>query len=118
MNQIQEKEVNKRKIIISIIISVLTILFGVTLFVISGVLNIEIGLRILFIVVGLIVIFIGIGVSIGLDINTGTYECLKCNTKFVPTIKSYIMGIHTIKKRKLKCPHCGEVSYCVKRLTH
>lgn len=118
MNQIQEKEVNKRKIVISIIISILTILVGVALFVMSGILNIEIELRILFIVLGLIVTLTGIGISVRFGINIGTYECLKCNTRFVPTIKAYIMGIHTIKKRKLKCPNCGEISYCVKRLTH
>ena len=45
-------------------------------------------------------------------------ECPKCGERFVPTTAAYIAGPHTITKRKLKCPHCGAVSYCRKRLTH
>jgi len=111
-------EESKRKIILSVIICALTILSGVTMFVLSGALEIELWLRILLLLIGTIVVIGGIGVVIALDVTTGTYECPKCNTRFVPTTSAYISGLHTFTKRKLKCLNCGEISYCKKRLTH
>ena len=118
MNLMKEKEESKRKIILSVIVCALTILSGVTMFVLSGALEIELWLRILLLLIGTIVVIGGIGVVIALDVTTGTYECPKCNTRFVPTTSAYIAGLHTFTKRKLKCPNCGEISYCKKRLTH
>ena len=111
-------EESKRKIILSVIVCALTILSGVTMFVLSGALEIELWLRILLLLIGTIVVIGGIGVVVALDVTTGTYECPKCNTRFVPTTSAYIAGLHTFTKRKLKCPNCGEISYCKKRLTH
>lgn len=118
MKLIKEKEESKKKIILSVIVCSLTILSGVTLLVLSGVLAMETWLRILLIAIGLIVVIGGIGVAIALDVTAGTFECPKCNTRFVPTTAAYIAGPHTITKRKLTCPNCGETSYCKKRLTH
>lgn len=118
INLMQEKEESKKKIIISVIVCALTILSGVTMFVLSGALEIEIWLRILLLLIGSIVVIGGIGVTVALDVTAGTYECQKCNTRFVPTTSAYIAGPHTITKRKLKCPNCGEISYCKKKLTH
>ena len=47
----------------------------------------------------------------------GAFECPHCNNRFVPTTKEYVFSVHTISKRKLKCPKCGEYSYCRKVLT-
>lgn len=118
MNLIKEREESKKKVIFSVIICSLTILSGVTLFVLSGALDMETWLRILLITIGSIVVIGGIGVAIALDVTAGTFECPKCSTRFVPTTAAYIAGPHTITKRKLKCPNCGETSYCKKRLTH
>lgn len=118
MNLIQEREENKKKIILSVMVSILTILSGTTLFVLSGALEMETWLRILLIVIGSIVVVGGIGIAVVLDVTAGTFECPKCGTRFVPTTAAYIAGPHTITKRKLKCPHCETVSYCRKRLTH
>ena len=35
----------------------------------------------------------------------------------IPDMKSYIMGAHTLTKRKLTCPKCGAHRYCKKVLT-
>lgn len=37
--------------------------------------------------------------------------------KPVPDMKSYVMGPHTITKRKLTCPKCGCTKYCKHVLT-
>ena len=118
MNLMMEREERKKKIILSTIVCFLTILSGVTMFVLSGSLEMETWLRILLILIGSTIIFGGIGVAIALDITAGTYECLNCRTRFVPATAAYIAGPHTITKRKLKCPNCGKISYCKKRLTH
>ena len=118
MNLIREKEENKKKIVLSVIVCFLTILSGVTLIVLSGTLEMETWLRILLVAIALIVIAGGIGVAVALDITAGTYECPNCQTRFVPTTAAYIAGPHTITRRQLKCPNCGKSSYCKKRLTH
>lgn len=67
--------------------------------------------------IGFVVLVGGIAIACVLDIKAGAYECPECNNRFVPNMKSYIMGPHTITKRKLVCPHCGAHKYCKKVLT-
>lgn len=45
-------------------------------------------------------------------VNTEIYTCPKCKTKFVPTLSAFLLALHTTKKRRLKCPHCGQKSWC------
>ena len=118
MNLMMERAESRKKIILSAVVCFLTLLSGVTMFVLSGAIEMGTGLRILLILTGLTVVFGGIGVAAALDITAGTYECPNCRTRFVPTVAAYIAGPHTITKRKLKCPNCGKISYCKKRLTH
>ena len=51
MNLMNEKEESKRKIILSVILCALTILSSVTMFVLSGALEIELWLRILLLLI-------------------------------------------------------------------
>lgn len=118
MSLMAERAESKKKIILSVVVCFLTLLSGVTMFVLSGALEMETWLRILLMLIGLTVVFGGIGVAVALDITAGTYECPRCGARFVPAAAAYIAGPHTITKRKLKCPDCGEISYCRKRLTH
>lgn len=69
------------------------------------------------IVIGLIVLLGGIIIACVIDNEAGAFECPDCKTRFVPDMKAYIMGPHTITKRKLVCPHCGGHKYCKKVLT-
>ena len=69
------------------------------------------------IVIGLFVIVIGIAIACILDRDAGAFECPECKSRFVPEMGAYIMGPHTITKRKLVCPHCGAHKYCKKVLT-
>lgn len=52
-----------------------------------------------------------------LDRDAGAYECPECKTRFVPEMGAYVMGAHTLTRRKLVCPHCGAHRYCKKVLT-
>lgn len=118
MNIMREKEESIRKIIISIVTAAISMLASFTLFIIADVLEIDTWLRVLLIVIGLIVLFGGIIVAGIEDMYTGTFECKHCKTRFVPSTKQYILGSHTLTKRKLTCPECGKRSYCKHRLTH
>ena len=46
------------------------------------------------------------------DIKRNCWECPKCGELFTPTFGQYILGVHTIHKRMLKCPSCGNTSMC------
>lgn len=118
MELIREKQESKQKIILSVIVCILTILSGVTLIMIAGTLEMKTWIRIVLIMIAVIVMFGGISVAVVLDLGAGTFECTKCGKRFVPSTVAYIAGAHTITRRQLKCPYCGKVSYCRKRLTH
>jgi len=118
MNIMREKEESIRKIIISAVVCAVTLLAGITLIIVAGTLEMETWLRIVLSAIGAFVIIGGIAVAIIEDIGAGTYECRHCGTRFVPSAKSYIIGAHTLTKRKLTCPKCGKRSYCKRRLTH
>ncbi|MDE5946465.1 MAG: helix-turn-helix domain-containing protein [Oscillospiraceae bacterium] len=117
MNLIKEKQENKRKLIIAIIIA----LMGVSMLVVSiMIVNYETGLsdfsKIFLIIFGVIMTILGIVISVIIDRETGVFECPECHNCFTPDIKSYIMGAHTPTKRKLKCPECGATKYCKHKL--
>lgn len=118
MDLIKEKEESKKKIILAVIVCFITLLASITLIVLSGLLQMEIWMRILLIAIGFIVMLGGIGVAAALEMSSGTFECRYCKARFVPTAGAYIAGAHTITTRHLKCPQCGKKSWCKRKLTH
>ena len=114
---VKEAQENKKKMILSAMVSILVIVASTPLFVLSGAIEMDTWLRITLIIIGLVVIAIGIAIACVLDRDAGAFECPECNTRFVPDMKDYVMGPHTITKRKLVCPHCGAHRYCKKVLT-
>ena len=117
VNLVREAQESKKKIILSAIVAGLTIIAALPLFMISGMLEMENWLRVTIIIIGGVVFFGGIAVACVLDRDAGAFECPECNNRFVPDMKAYVMGPHTITKRKLVCPHCGAHKYCKKVLT-
>ena len=117
VNLVREAQESKKKIILSAIVVGLTIIAALPLFMISGMLEMENWLRVTIIIIGGVVFFGGIAVACVLDRDAGAFECPECNNRFVPDMKAYVMGPHTITKRKLVCPHCGAHKYCKKVLT-
>lgn len=118
MHLVQEKEESKKKIVLAAVVSVMALLSAIALCVLVQMLEMETWLRIVLIGIAVIEIVSGIAVACALDLSAGTYECRKCGARFVPTAGACVKGPHTITTRQLKCPHCGKVSYCKKRLTH
>ncbi|MCI7068048.1 MAG: helix-turn-helix transcriptional regulator [Butyrivibrio crossotus] len=117
VNLVKEAQENKKKIILSVMVGILTILAAVPLFMVAGMFDIRTGVRITFIVIGIVVMIIGIAVACIMDREAGAFECPECHERFIPDMKSYIMAAHTLTKRKLICPKCGAHRYCKKVLT-
>lgn len=117
MNLVRETQENRKKIILSAMVAMLAIIAGTPLFVISGAIQMEEWVRVILIITGIVVIAMGIVIACILDRDAGAFECPECKTRFVPGMSEYIMGAHTITKRKLICPECGAHKYCKKVLT-
>ncbi len=104
-----------------IILSIVGVVLSIALLVISTILAeekiINTATAIAFIAVSVILVLIAIFYAAKVDYETGVYECRKCGHTFKPTFKAYILGMHTLTTRHLKCPKCEEKSWCTRKIT-
>lgn len=63
---------------LSVVVAFLTILSGAALILLSGMLKMEMWLRVLLVAIALIVVSGGAAVATALDLSAGTFECRKC----------------------------------------
>ncbi|MBP3703622.1 MAG: helix-turn-helix transcriptional regulator [Lachnospiraceae bacterium] len=117
VNLVKEAQESKKKIVMSALVAGLVIIAAVPLFVMAGAFDMEVWLRIILMGIGIVIMIIGIAIACILDREAGAFECPECKERFVPDMKSYVMGPHTFKKRKLTCPNCGSTKYCKHVLT-
>jgi transcriptional regulator with XRE-family HTH domain len=117
VNLVKEAQESKKKIILSAMVAVLTIAGGLPFFIIAELIEMETWQSIILIVIGFILIVWGIIIACILDKEAGAFECPACHDRFVPDMKDYIMAPHTITKRRLRCPKCGETHWCKHVLT-
>lgn len=113
----REKKMNRINIIGEIIIGVVLIILGLIAILIISFVPMSVLLRILLIILTLICECVGTVGLVILDANVGYYECKACHERFVPTMKQYVFGLHTMTKRKLLCPKCGKKTWCSKRIS-
>lgn len=116
MNLIKENEENKKRMALSIICGVITIIAVCSLVVIASYIAIPTIARIALIVFAIITAVAGIGAAAMLEVKAGYYECPHCKALFVPTMGEYVKGYHTLTKRKLKCHECGKTGMCKHRI--
>jgi len=117
VNLVKEAQESKKKIVLSALVACLVILAAVPLFVMAGAFDMEAWLRMILMGIGMVIVIIGITVACVLDREAGAFECPACKERFIPDMKSYVMGPHTFTKRKLTCPKCGCTKYCKHVLT-
>lgn len=117
VNLVKEAQESRKKILLSAMVAGLAVVASVPLFVVAGEFDMEVRQRLLLMGIGFAVVVTGILIACILDREAGAFECPECGERFVPELRDYIMGPHTITKRKLKCPKCGTVSYCRHVLT-
>ena len=117
VNLVKEAQESNKKIAMSALVATLVIIAAVPLFVIAGAFKMQVWTRALIIGIGIVILVLGIAIACILDRDAGAFECPECKERFVPDMKAYVMGPHTITKRKLTCPKCGCTKYCKKVLT-
>ncbi len=117
VNLVKEAQESKKKIVMSALVATLVIIAAVPLFVIAGAFEMQVWTRALIIGIGIVILVLRIAIACILDRDAGAFECPECKERFVPDMKAYVMGPHTITKRKLTCPKCGCTKYCKKVLT-
>ena len=113
----EERAKTKFQTIIAVIVVIATLIAGIALIMISGLVELKTLYRVLLIVVGFVVMVMGIGVAIALELTCGAFECRKCGHRFVPSIGAYLMGAHSATTRHLKCPKCGKWSWAKRRMS-
>lgn len=116
MNLIKENEENRKRITLSIITGIITIIAICALIVIASFIDLPTIVRIILIVFSIVVAVAGIAVAVMLDIKAGYFECPHCKELFVPNMDEYIKGYHTFTKRRLTCPKCGKTGMCKHRI--
>ena len=98
----------KTKVIVTAVSTTITVLSVLALILIVGFVEMPVGVRILQVVLAMVILFADLAVTLLIAVSTEIYECAACGKKFVPTLSAYLWGLHTMKRRKLKCPHCGK----------
>lgn len=116
MDLVRENEENKKKMALSVICGIITIIAVCSLVVIASYIAMPTAARIALILLAAAVGAAGIGAAAMLEIRAGWYECPHCGALFVPTMGDYVKGYHTLTKRRLTCPDCGITCMCRHRV--
>lgn len=116
MNLIKENAENKKRMALSVICGVITIIAVCSLIIIAAYIDMPTIVRIAVILFAIMTAVCGIGAAAQLEVKAGYYECPNCKALFVPTIREYVKGYHTFTKRKLTCPECGKRAMCKHRI--
>lgn len=116
LNLMKENEENRKRMALSIITGIITIIAVCALIVIAAALDLPAIVRIILIVFSVAVAVAGIAASVMLDIKAGYFECPYCKELFVPSMNEYIKSYHTFTKRRLTCPKCGKKGMCKHRI--
>lgn len=117
MDILKEKKEAKRKIAIEILVCFAMFVAVISMICIAAYVPMPTWVSILLIALSLLILIVSIVAMIMLEISYGVYECPHCHEQFVPTTKEFVMSMHTITKRHLKCPNCGERHWCKRHLT-
>lgn len=117
VNLVREAQESKKKIILSFVIVFFAIIAALPLFAVVEYVELNKAAEVALIVIGILILIGGVLIASVLDKDAGAFECPECKERFVPTMKEYIMSVHTPMKRKLTCPKCGVRKYCKHVLT-
>lgn len=104
--KLMDKTSPKLKYTISTISAIVTILITLGLILLAGFVIEEVWIKILVCVMSVLLVVSNIALILLVAVNTEVYECCHCGEKFVSTMREYLMGAHTMKKRYLRCPYC------------
>lgn len=116
MGLLKENEENKKRMALSVICGVITIIAVCALVVIAAFLPLPTPARIAVLILAVATAVAGIWAAAMLEVKAGYYECPHCKALFVPTMGQYVKGYHTLTRRRLTCPECGKTGMCRHRI--
>lgn len=113
---VKEKEENKKKIQLSFLVGGIATVAFITLILVvcmyTDVMTLPV--KITLVTIACIIFATGLYVAMQGERTIGYYKCKHCGKTFVPDFAAYIMGMHVLFSRRLKCPHCNKKSWCKK----
>ena len=116
MNLIEENRENKNRMLYSVLCGGVTVVAVSALVALASFLTIPVPARILLLLLAVLTGVTGIFVAAQLEWRAGCYECPHCKAQFVPSMRDYVKGYHTLTRRRLTCPHCGRTGMCRHRI--
>lgn len=116
MNLIEENRENKNRMLYSVLCVGVTVVAVSALVALASFLTIPVPARILLLLLAVLTGVTGIFVAAQLEWRAGYYECPYCKAQFVPSMRDYVKGYHTLTRRRLTCPHCGRTGMCRHRI--
>ena len=108
---------NRRRMWLSVATSSITVIAVCALIVIAAYIELPVVARGAVIALALVTAVAGITAAAAQDVSAGGYECPHCHARFTPTLGEYARGYHTILRRRLRCPECGRMGMCRRRVT-
>ena len=116
MNLIEENRENKNRMLYSVLCGGVTVVAVSALVVLASFLTIPVPARILLLLLAVLTGVTGLFVAAQLEWRAGYHECPHCKAQFVPSMRDYVKGYHTLTRRRLTCPHCGRTGMCRHRI--
>ncbi len=113
---IQEKENNKKKMQLTVVTGLISIVTFLTLLLVVCVYTdvMSIPAKIILVAIACVIFAAGLYVAMQGERTIGYYRCKHCGEYFIPTFGAYTMGVHIFATRKLKCPSCKKTGWCKK----
>ena len=116
MDLMKKNEENRRRMLLSVICAVITVIAVCALVTIASCLEMPAAARVALLLFTAAVAATGVGAAAVLDVKAGYYECPSCHAVFVPTMAQYVKGLHPLTRRRLTCLSCGKTAMCRHRV--
>ena len=116
MEMIEERETNRKQFRLTLTLGAVSLLSFITLLIVVCLYTdvIPLPVKVALIAVACVIFAVGFLAVIEGQRKIGYYQCEKCGKTFVPSFWSHMLGFNLVSKRHLKCPCCGEKSWCKK----
>ena len=116
VEMIKEREANKKQFVLTLILGGVSLVSVLTLLIVVCVYTnvIPQNVKIILITIACCIFTVGCAAVMAGQRKIGYYQCARCGETFVPKFWAHMSGFNMISKRRLKCPHCGEKSWCRK----
>lgn len=119
VSMIKEREENKKKIMLTTMTGIISIVAFLTLILVVAVYAevMALPVKVLLVCIACGIFITGIAAAMEGERTVGYYKCKACGELFTPTVGAYLLGVHILTTRHLKCPKCGKRTWCKKVLS-